>query len=156
MTVVTFYLVDDTSPQTVEVDQTARIYQKVIQLCCNYQQQDARIFIFSENKTQAEQLDEYLWQLPLDNFISHHLIGESHFHANTVEIGWAGTRPQSRRNILINLTQDVPNFAPSFAQVIDFVPCDDTLKQRARERYQIYRQAGHQLHTLAIDTPSNT
>ncbi|NVP00869.1 DNA polymerase III subunit chi, partial [Photobacterium damselae subsp. damselae] len=71
-----------------------------------------------------------------------------------VEIGWGQLRHSGRRNVLINLAKNAPNFAVTFVQVVDFVPCDEKLKQLARERYKIYRLAGIQLTTAnAVDTP---
>lgn len=147
MAQITFYhLPDDTTHIQIQLQEQA------IQFCNQYAQQGARLFIHCADQAQAEQIDERIWQQPPAQFIAHHLIGETGFHANQIEIGWFGKRPQSKRDILINLAAEAPNFAPSFTQVIDFIPYDETLKQYARVRYQIYRQAGHQLEVLALDT----
>ena len=60
-----------------------------------------------------------------------------------VEIGYQP--PKRRYARLINLATATPLFAGHFAQVVDFVPTDETQKQQARERYKHYRQAGHTL-----------
>ncbi len=151
MAQITFYILNEKDKDKAEL-----IEQKAVSLCQDYAKQGATLFIGCQTLEQAELIDELLFQLPAEDFVSHHLFTESPFHANAVEIGLFNSYPRGRRNIFINLADNAPNFAPSFAQVIDFVPCDDTRKQQARMRYQIYRQAGHQLHTLALDTSSHT
>ncbi len=148
---ITFYILNEK-----DKDKAWLIEQKVLSLCQEYAKQGATLFINCQTIEQAELIDELLFQLPAEDFISHHLSTESPFHGNAVEIGLFNSYPRGRRNIFINLAENAPNFAPSFRQVIDFVPCDDTGKQQARTRYQIYRQAGHQLHTFALDTPFHT
>ena len=86
---------------------------------------------------------------------THNLIGEGPRGGSPVEIGWPGLRYSGHRAVLINLAEIVANFAVSFAQVVDFVPCDETLKQQARERYKAYRLAGIQITTAnaVTETP---
>jgi DNA polymerase-3 subunit chi len=49
------------------------------------------------------------------------------------------------------LAENNTTFANKFNEVVDFVPCEEKAKQQARERYKIYRQAGYQLQTVAIE-----
>jgi len=49
------------------------------------------------------------------------------------------------------LAENETTFANKFAEVVDFVPCEEKAKQLARERYKIYRQAGYQLQTIEIE-----
>lgn len=99
------------------------------------------IYLLCRDETQAQRLDELLWQLPTDRFVPHQLQGEA--GQAPVEIGHQP--PKRRYARLINLTEQTPLFAGHFAQVVDFVPTDETQKQQARERYKHYRQAGHTL-----------
>ncbi|MGP4883628.1 DNA polymerase III subunit chi, partial [Klebsiella pneumoniae] len=64
-----------------------------------------------------------------------------------VEIAWPQKRNSSPRDILISLRLNFADFATAFAEVIDFVPYEDNLKQLARERYKAYRMAGFNLNT---------
>ena len=99
------------------------------------------LYLLCEDEAQALRLDELLWQLPPDRFVPHQLQGES--GQAPVEIGHQP--PRRRYACLINLARQTPLFAGHFAQVVDFVPTDETQKQQARERYKHYRQAGHTL-----------
>ncbi|WP_394340995.1 DNA polymerase III subunit chi [Photobacterium leiognathi] len=116
--------------------------------------QGNKVYLLAANKQQAEQIDEYLWQQDPDSFVPHNLIGEGPNGGSPVEIGWATLRHTGHRATLINLAETAPNFAVTFAQVVDFVPCDEKLKQLARERYKAYRLAGIQITTAAAtETP---
>ena len=86
-----------------------------------------------------------LWQQDPDSFVPHSLSEEPTAHQAPVEIGTG--LPRRNRQLLINLGSQAPAFAGRFAEVIDFVPTDDTLKQLARERYKQYRAAGFTLQT---------
>lgn len=142
----TFYLLNESDNNEQET-----IFNTACALTCHYFQQGQRIYVAARDKAQAEQIDEWLWQRDPTDFVPHNLVGEGPSGASPVEIGWSGVRHSGHRSVLINLAPEPSNFAPSFAQVIDFVPCDETLKQQARNRYKAYRMAGIQLHTLAID-----
>ncbi len=151
MATATFYLLDEKSEQ----DTQQQMLDMTLALIQSRAATGQRLFIRAADRDMAFAIDEALWQLPPEQFVPHNLTGEGGRSATAVEIGWPGIRHGGYRNILINLAQDVANFAPSFAQVIDFVPCDEGLKQQARDRYKAYRNQGMQMTTLAIgDTPN--
>lgn len=109
-----------------------------------------KVLLACETEQQALNLDEALWQRDPEQFVPHNLSGEITQYATPIEISWRGKRNAQRRDLLINLQSDIPDFAQSFNQVIDFVPADETLKAQARERYKIYRQLGWQLSTEQV------
>lgn len=106
-----------------------------------------KVLIACETEQQALNLDEALWQRDPDEFVPHNLSGEITQFATPIEISWQGKRNAQRRDLLINLQTNVPDFVAGFNQVIDFVPPDETEKAQARERYKQYRQMGWQLST---------
>ncbi|MDY4280189.1 DNA polymerase III subunit chi [[Pasteurella] aerogenes] len=106
-----------------------------------------KVLIACETEQQALNLDEALWQRDPDEFVPHNLSGEITQFATPIEISWLGKRNAQRRDLLINLQTNVPDFVAGFNQVIDFVPQDETEKAQARERYKQYRQLGWQLST---------
>ena len=139
MSQVTFYLMsqpDDADASAVE------------RLACQLAADGwsaGHLYLLCEDEAQALRLDELLWQLPPDRFVPHQLQGES--GQAPVEIGHQP--PRRRYACLINLARQTPLFAGHFAQVVDFVPTDETQKQQARERYKHYRAAGFTLQTQA-------
>ncbi|MFZ7233700.1 DNA polymerase III subunit chi [Avibacterium avium] len=106
-----------------------------------------KVLISCESEEQAFRLDEALWAREPQEFVPHNLSGEITQYATPIEISWAGKRNAQRRELLINLQAQVPDFVASFTQVIDFVPSDEAQKAIARERYKQYRQLGWQLST---------
>lgn len=138
----TFYLLNQDSPSLC--------YLALCRLLSEQYRQGLRIFVLAQDKTAAESIDELLWQLDADQFVPHCLVGEDDKHSSAVEIGWQGSHFSGSRQLLINLTENVANFAPSFAQVVDFVPYDEALKQKARDRYRIYSMAGRTIRTLPM------
>ncbi|UJF19597.1 DNA polymerase III subunit chi [Vibrio sp. SS-MA-C1-2] len=146
MAVVTFFTVSPDAPPLTTVLIEQFICQKTVELA----QAGKKIFVAAQDKQQALSIDEQLWQLELSSFVAHNLVGEGGKYGSQVEIGWPGTATPQRRDVLINLAEYAPNFAISFHQVIEFVPCDENKKQQARERYKQYRLAGFTLETTAI------
>ncbi|WP_111979101.1 DNA polymerase III subunit chi [Algibacillus agarilyticus] len=143
MSQILFYLLPETdkAPATTvpaHIDFACRLAAKLYR-------QKSKIFIYTDNQQDAELVDEHLWQFEPESFVAHNLQGEGPKFGTPVEIGFKP--PTSGRPILINLSQNMPDFIRRFNQTFDFVPADETLKQQARERYKQYRAAGHQLST---------
>ncbi len=150
MTHATFYIIDD---KQESADSHFQCHFACHLAAMSYRQGN-NVYLLAANKQQAEQIDEYLWQQDPDSFVPHNLVGEGPNGGSPVEIGWSTLRHTGRRATLINLAENAPNFAVSFPQVVDFVPCDEKLKQLARERYKAYRLAGIQITTAtATETP---
>ncbi|HDX1191923.1 TPA: DNA polymerase III subunit chi [Pasteurella multocida] len=104
-----------------------------------------RVLIACETEQQALDIDEALWAREADEFVPHNLSGEVTTYATPIEVSWKGKRNAQRRDLLINLQAELPDYVSSFTQVIDFVPVEEHLKVLARERYKQLRQLGWQL-----------
>lgn len=109
-----------------------------------------RVLIACETEAQAFNIDEMLWARDPDSFVPHNLSGEVTQYATPIEISWKGKRNAQRRDVLISLQNELPDFINSFSQAIDFVPVEETEKAQARERYKQYRQLGWQLETVQV------
>ncbi|WP_301098168.1 DNA polymerase III subunit chi [Otariodibacter sp.] len=116
-------------------------------LAANAWRQGKRVIITCETEEQALLIDEALWARDPDDFVPHNLSGEATTYATPIEISWKGKRNAQRRDVLISLQKELPEFINSFNQIIDFVPVDEAEKAQARERYKQYRQLGWQLST---------
>ena len=134
-----FYLLNPEKKITVE------------QLACDLAAQawrlGKRVLIACETEEQAFLIDEALWQRDPNEFVPHNLSGEATQYAPPIEISWKGKRNAQRRDLLINLQMEVPDFSHSFTQLIDFVPVEETQKAQARERYKVLRSQGWTLST---------
>lgn len=109
-----------------------------------------RVLIACETEQQALDIDEALWQRNPDEFVPHNLSGEATTLAPPIEISWKTQRNAQRRDLLINLQNELPNYVSSFNQLIDFVPAQEQFKVLARERYKQLKQLGWQLSTEKI------
>ena len=104
----------------------------VEQLACDLAAQAWRLGKASFNRVRNRRasilIDEALWQRDPNEFVPHNLSGEATQYAPPIEISWKGKRNAQRRDLLINLQMEVPDFSHSFTQLIDFVPVEETQK----------------------------
>jgi len=110
-----------------------------------------RVYVHTENETVAHQLDELLWTYKEESFIPHNLYGEGPDPAPPIQIGFANT-PEKHRDILINLSNEIPGFHKQFARIMELVPNSSTIQERARENYRIYRSNGYDIQTHKLQT----
>ncbi|WP_411898999.1 DNA polymerase III subunit chi, partial [Salmonella enterica] len=101
-----------------------------------------RELIACEDGKEAIRLDEALWARPAESFVPNNLAGEGTRGGAPVEIAWPQKRNSSPRDLLISLRTSLADFATAFTEVVDFVPYEETLKQRARERSKANPGAG--------------
>lgn len=103
-----------------------------------------RVVVLCQDKAQAEALDDLLWQLPAKRFVPHNMSGEGPPSGTPVEICWSPTQI-SRRHLLVNLSNAMPDAIGQYQYIIDFVPGEEDAKQAARVRYKQFQQAGCQM-----------
>ena len=118
-------------------------------LCSESVIQRKKTSILCSTKAQAEDFDELVWQFPSDKFIPHNLYGEGPDMGTPVEVIWQSAYQSMTklRNtaLVINLSQLYIENIGQIRHIIDFVPVQDEEKEKARERYKRYKQAGCQL-----------
>ncbi|PCH96921.1 MAG: DNA polymerase III subunit chi [Gammaproteobacteria bacterium] len=156
-TQVMFYLLNDEAvnshstdlSKNVDVSDTSSAFYHACVQASYFYRQNQRVFIYTKDQNQAEQVDELLWSFDSDSFVPHNLVGEGPKQGAAVEISYQA--PRGRRPVLINLTDTVPSFASQFRFIVDFIPSDETLKQQARERFKACRQWGFQVDHQAIE-----
>ncbi|WP_425666102.1 DNA polymerase III subunit chi [Vibrio tubiashii] len=142
----TFYIINPDSPQA----EAKGFGLYVLFLAHHFAKQGAKVYLNCNDKSHAEQIAEFFWQVDAKQFVAHNLVGEGPRYGTNIEIGYQGVKPSWNRQLVINLAENETTFANKFAEVVDFVPCEEKAKQLARERYKIYRQAGYQLQTIEI------
>ena len=151
-TQVMFYILSDEKVnddnKNVDASGTSSAFYHACLQASHFYRQNQRVFIYTQDQAQAEQIDELLWAFESDSFVPHNLVGEGPKQGAAIEISYQP--PRSRRPVLINLTNTVPNFANQFQFIVDFVPSDETLKQQARERFKTCRQWGFQVDNQAV------
>jgi len=149
-TQVMFYQLEEQLNEETS-DENSLLHHACLQAAYFYRQKK-KVFIYTQDQKHAHDIDEMLWAFDAESFVPHNLQGEGPSYGSAVEISWHP--PTGRRPVLINLTQSMPNFSGQYSQIIDFVPCDETLKQLARERFKAYRQQGYTVGNQVAVTAS--
>ena len=95
----------------------------------------------------ARALDELLWTFRDGSFVPHELRTEpSPEPLSPVTIGYEGTY-EGAADLLINLTDRVPENLHSFPRIAEIVTSDDEGRSRSRRLFVDYRSRGHTLET---------
>jgi DNA polymerase-3 subunit chi len=105
------------------------------------------VHIQTGDRQVAEQLDDLLWTFRDGSFVPHHIANEvAAERESPVTIGYQHGG-QCACDLLINLTDRMPEDPGSFPRVAEIVPSDDKARQLSRERFATYREQGHSLDT---------
>ncbi len=137
MTQIEFY--------SVESEKNKTPYAHLCEVVKRAYRKGQKVYVHSENKSQAEKIDEMLWTLDTKSFIPHQLADEDPDTIPPVEIGY-GQEPGIRPDVLINLASEVPLFFSRFKWVFEYAYGDEDNKEKARERFRFYRERGYPLN----------
>ena len=107
-------------------------------------QQKHQVYLLMPTRTAAEQMDNYLWTYQDISFLPHSLVDTE--QEDAVTIGWPGETPNTD-DVLINLSQQLPEEAEHFNRIIEIVGGDASLRNQARARYKDYRDQGFELNS---------
>ncbi len=140
---IDFYILSDTTPRG-RLQLVCRLVEKA------YKNRH-RIYIHTDSQKDAHTVDELLWTYREDSFLPHNLYGEGPEPAPPIQIGFDVT-PEKHRDILINLSSEVPAFHVQFARILECVSGDATQQELARERYKHYKTQGHTITTHKLET----
>ena len=105
---------------------------------------DNTVHIHAPDSSTVRVIDELLWTFRDGSFVPHHCVGDEGVDS-PITIGCAGDAPV--RDLLINLSDELPGFYAGFDRVAELVSNDDDVKKRSRERFKQYRDQGHTLET---------
>lgn len=109
-----------------------------------------KIFVYCNNKQDAELLDELLWTFKDDSFIPHNLQGEGPEPPPPIQIGY-DKEPRGFNDILLNLAAHISPFMARFKRTIEIVSDDLAQKEQCRAHYKEYKSKGYDLHTHPIE-----
>lgn len=102
------------------------------------------IHIHTVDLAQAEELDSLLWSFRAERFIPHAICGLEDDAEINVKISH-DAEPNDHRDVLINLSGQVPDFFSRFERVAEVVPLDKNSRTSARENYKFYKDRGYEL-----------
>jgi len=136
---VDFYILKQSGQQSRQ-SFACRLAEKAYRL-------DNTVHIHAGNQNDARRLDELLWTFRDGSFVPHQLIANTAADMQSpVTIGCEGNHTEPR-DLLINLSDEVPPCAEAFPRIAELVTSDEECKQLSRKRFTKYRDQGHTLET---------
>jgi DNA polymerase III subunit chi len=135
---IDFYILADTL-MNARLQLACRLIEKAYQ-------QKHQVYIQMQNQAEAEYFDRFLWTYRDDSFIPHNLYGDPQNPRPPIQIGFDQT-PEDHRDILINLSDDVPSFYQPFSRILEIILNDPAGQSRARDRYRFYRDLSYEINT---------
>jgi DNA polymerase-3 subunit chi len=140
MAQVDFYLISEA--------QITEAYRFICRLVDKAYQQKSRIYVHANSLEEAKTLDDLLWTFRDDGFIPHEIYEGKPASSSLVfiRIGFKNA-PADDQDILVNLTETVPEFFPQFQRVLEIVPNNENAKKISRNKFRIYREKNCELNT---------
>ena len=110
-----------------------------------------KIYMYVDDQSQAEQLDQLLWVFRDGSFLPHCLMNDTHSDQAAIIIGY-NDPPASTPEVLINMSSQVPAFFSRYERVAEVVGGDENARQMARDRFKFYRERGYPLETHELNS----
>jgi DNA polymerase-3 subunit chi len=109
--------------------------------------QENSVFILVADEDAGRSLDELLWTFRDGSFVPHEMArAAARSTAAPVCIGVAADN-DARRDLLINLGNDIPDSTNAFPRIAEIVTSDGDSLSQSRKRFAAYRDAGHEMET---------
>jgi DNA polymerase-3 subunit chi len=143
MTQVDFYILKQTG-EWVRERFACKLTDKAYRLKHN-------VYIYAESRQQAAQMDDLLWTFKAGSFVPHGLSDQVDHQLTPVILGYGGQTAE-QDDVMINLSDNIPEFFSQFNRVAEVVSGDEDSRANARERYKFYRERGYELTTHEIDS----
>lgn len=113
--------------------------------------QDRRLVVLAPD-TLMDALDETLWHMAPQDFVAHcRADAEAHVLEASPIVLAQGLQDAPHHEVLLNLSDEVPQGFGIFERLIEVVGCDEADRAAARVRWKHYMQRGYALvrHDLA-------
>lgn len=114
--------------------------------------QNCRVYVQVSSAQDAQYLDDLLWTFRDISFIPHRIYDETTALNPPIQIG-IQSPPPTHTDILLNLTDLVPDAYTNFRRVIEIIPNITELRHQARSSYRLYREAGCELNMYDLSKP---
>jgi DNA polymerase-3 subunit chi len=130
---VDFYILDAVEPAS-RLNFACRLTEKAYGL-------NNRVYAHTASPGDAKQLDEMLWTFRQGSFVPHQLLTDTGKGRAPIIIG-TNDKCEDNGDLLINLTEAIPEFATGFQRVAEIISGDEQSRQIGRERFKSYRELG--------------
>ena len=106
-----------------------------------------KIYLHTDNASEAQKLDNLLWTFRQGSFIPH---GLSHQASEPVCIGCDAWTYNNTADVLINIASTLPTNFVNFPRILEILNDTPHIKQAGREHYRRYQQQGYALSSHKI------
>jgi DNA polymerase-3 subunit chi len=111
---------------------------------------DCQILVLSQNAEQAQTLNQALWDFSATDFLPHVLVEDPLAAQTPVLLATNLSMPLPHHDLLINLSQSLPDQFQSFQRVIEIISSEEQDADAGRQRFRPYQQQGIKpSHTVA-------
>jgi len=127
------------------VDFHSKVQDKILYSCRLIRKARAancEILVLSEDAEQASQLNQALWSFSASDFLPHVMLADPLSTQTPIIITTAFDRALPHHDVLINLSQRLPENFTQFARVIEVVSQHENDADSARQRFRLYQQQG--------------
>ena len=125
-------------------------YRFVCQLADKVRNEGYDIYIHAATREAAATIDDLLWTFRDISFLPHASIDSPDAADCPIIVGWEGEGPLQRQ-VLINLSGNLPEHTSAYERVIEVVPSDPAERHQARLRYKDYRARGMEMRSHNIE-----
>lgn len=135
MTRVDFYVLSE-EDEAAALRFACRLAEKAVE-------QGNRVHLRTASAQQTQRMDDLLWTFNDRAFLPHEVTtGAAASHERVMVVISEAHAPASHRQLLINLTDALPENFADYERVAEIVPADAEKKRLSRERYKSYRERG--------------
>jgi len=132
---VDFYLLAAAEPRARLVT-LCRLAEKAFE-------QGLKVAVRTSSPGETAEVDDLLWTFADRSFVPHGVWpAEPEFAAATAVLIGSSALPDTHRDVLFNLAPDAPADVSGYARICEVVGGDEESRQRARQRWRAYRDAG--------------
>jgi DNA polymerase-3 subunit chi len=140
---VDFYVLSE-ADEAAQLRFACRLVEKAVE-------QGSRVHVRTASSLQSQRVDDLLWMFSDRSFLPHEVTtGAAVSHSRVMVVIGEAAAPASHRQLLINLTDAVPENFAEYERVAEIVPANPEQKQLSRERYKSYRERGCALESHNI------
>lgn len=127
------------------VDFHSKVQDKILYSCRLIRKArtaNCQILVLSEDAEQASQLNQALWSFSASDFLPHVMLADPLSTQTPIIITTAFDRALPHHDVLINLSQRLPENFTQFSRVIEVVSQHEDDADSARQRFRLYQQQG--------------
>ena len=142
---VDFYLISN-QVADARFKLASRLSNKLLRL-------EQKTLVVTEDQQQCENLSRIMWSFSDTSFVAHERLSQDSASCNINISSITDVKIESKANfdVLINLSNIMPNFNQHFSRIAEIVEFDEPVKKLARQRYKIYQENGFELDTHTIE-----